>query len=296
MPAGRRQHVVPQMMIRRFTSDDGTLVELHKPTLTIASRRKYPREILWMDNFYRDCLMDFDAEVLQGVEQAFARYYPSIIGQSQPGQLSGEGGAALVDWIAAMLCRTRAIVCLSHRIAQQESAFLGGLLPLMMNAIRSHWFSEFRDILTRSNFRWGMKVFSRECHVVLTDNPVCQTSGIRQGGQLTIVPLSKQHVLVGGLQEAVDEGRSWTIDQMNAFLAAWAEKSVFAPDRRDLEIVKSDLEGAGSVGSDEWYEAARKPFFGLPERIYSKQPPSGEALSEWWEQVKGAFGSPLYSS
>jgi len=281
------------MMIRRFTADDGTLVELYKPTLTITSRRKYPRQILWIDNFYRDCLLDFDAEILQGVEQAFARYYPSIVGQSQPAQLSGEGGAALVDWIAAMLCRTRAIAFLSHRIAQQEGAFLGSLLPLMMNAIRSHWFSEFRDILTRSNFRWGMKVFPRECHVVLTDNPVCQTNGMRQGGQLTIVPLSKQHVLIGGLQEAVDEGRTWTIDQVNAFLAAWAEKSIFAPDRRDLEIVKSDLEGTGSIGSDEWCEAARKPFFGLPERIYSMQPPSGEALSEWWEQAKAAFGSPL---
>ena len=110
---------------------------------------------------------------------------------------------------------------------------------------------------------------------------------------MTIVPLSKQHVLVGGLQEAVDEARSWTINQVNAFLAAWAEKSIFAPDRADLEIVKSDLEGAGSVHSDEWCEAARKPFFGLPDRIYSRKPPSGEDLSNWWEQVKLMFGSPL---
>lgn len=293
MPAGSRQHIVPQMMIRRFTGEDGRVIELYKPTRKIATRRKYPRQILWIDNFYRDCLLDFDAEILQGVEEAFARYYPSIVGQNQPAQVSGEVGAALVDWIAAMLCRTRAIACLSHQIAREENDFLSRLLPLMMNAIRSYWFSELQDILTRSNFRWAMKVFPRECHAVLTDNPVCQTSGIRQGGQITIVPLSKQHVLVGGLQEAVIEVRSWTVDQVNAFLAAWAEKSIFAAERSDLEIVKSDLEGEGGVGPDEWCEAARKPFFGLPERIYLRQPPSGEELSDWWEQVKLVFGSPL---
>ncbi len=128
---------------------------------------------------------------------------------------------------------------------------------------------------------------------MLTDNPVCQTNGIRQEGQITIVPLSKKHVLVGGLQEAVDEARSWTIDQVNAFLAAWAEKSIFAADRSDLEIIKANLEGDGTVGSNEWCENARKPFFGLPDRIYSRQPPSSERLLDWWEEVKAEFGSPL---
>jgi len=239
-----------------------------------------------MENFYRDCLLDFDAEILQDVEQKFAQYYPSIVGQNQPAQLSGEGGDALIDWIAAMLCRTRAIICLSQNIAHQEDAFLGSFLPLIMNTIRSNWFIEFRDIMRRANFRWKMKIFPKECHVVLTDNPVCQTCGIRQGGQVTIVPLSKQHVLIGGLMEDVEEARSWTIEQVNAFLAAWAEKSIFAADRSDLEIVKADLEGEGNIGP-------RKPFLGLSERIYSKQPPPSEDLSDWWEKVKTEFGPPL---
>lgn len=290
MPAGRRQHIIPQMMIRRFASDDGRLIELHKPTLTIATRWKYPRQILWIENFYRDCLSDFDAEILQGVEQRFAKYYPSIVGQNQPAQLSS---TAFVDWVAAMLCRTRAIACLSHRISREEDAFLCKLLPLIMNTIRLNWFVEMKDIMTRSNFRWSMKVLQRECNIVLTDNPVCQTNGIRQGGQITIVPLSKKHVIVGGLQEAVDEARSWTIDQVNTFLAAWAEKSIFAADRSDLEIIKTNIEGDGTVGPNEWCEIARKPFFSLPDRIYSRKPPSSERLSDWWEEVKAEFGSPL---
>jgi len=294
MPSGRRHHIVPQQMIKRFTGNDGKVAELYKPTLAIGTRRRSPRSILWLDNFYRDCLLDFDAQFLQGIEQRFARYYPSIVGANQAGQLCGEGGAALIDWIAAMLCRTRAIVCLSHRIVQHDHAFLTALLPLIMNAIRSHWFTECQDILTRSEYRWKMKVFQEPCRVVLTDNPVCHTTGTMPGGQVTVVPLSKQHVLIGGLPEAVSQWEGVTIEQLNAFLAAWAEKSVFAGERHDLEIVKADLEGSGTVGEEEWCEAARKPFFGLPERMYSRQPPSGAALYEWWERVKASFGSPLF--
>ncbi len=293
MPAGSRQHIVPQMMIRRFASDDGTLIELYKPSLAIATHRKHPRQILWIDNFYRDCLSDFDAEILQGVEQQFARYYPLIVGHDQPHSLSRDGSTAFIDWVAAMLCRTRAIVCLSHEIVHQNNTFFCNILPLITNTIRLLWFIEMKDIMTRSNYRWSMKVLQRECNIVLTDNPVCQTNGINQGGQITLVPLSKKHILIGGVQEAVDEARSWTIDQVNAFLAAWAEKSIFAANQNDLEIIKENLEGNGIIGTNEWCENARKPFFGLIDRIYSRQPPSSEHLADWWKEIKAEFGVPL---
>lgn len=293
MPTGRRQHIVPQMMIRHFASDDGRLIELYKPTLKIATRRKYPSQILWLENFYQDCLLDFDKEILQGVEQKFAQYYLSIVGQNQPVQLSRDGSTAFVDWVAAMLCRTRAITCLSFCIARKKDAFIGSLLPLIMNTIRFNWFIEMKDIMTRPNFRWSMKVLQRECNIVLTDNPVCQTNGIRHGGQITIVPLSKKHILVGGLQDAVDEAMSWTNVQVNVFLAAWAEKSIFAADRKDIENVKANLEGNGIIESTEWCEVARKPFLGLLDRIFSELPPSSKHLSDWWEEKKAEFGSPI---
>ena len=44
MPTGKRQHIVPQMMIRRFAGDDGKLTELHMPSFTIVRVGKRPRE------------------------------------------------------------------------------------------------------------------------------------------------------------------------------------------------------------------------------------------------------------
>ena len=88
MPAGRRQHIVPQMMIRRSTGDDGRVIELYKPTVKIATHRKYPRQILWMDNFYRDCLLDFDAEILRKVKAFRIQRKKSVLpSKKEPEQL-----------------------------------------------------------------------------------------------------------------------------------------------------------------------------------------------------------------
>lgn len=293
MPAGIRQHLVPQMMIRKFTGEDGKVIELYKPSLRIGTRRRSPRGILFIDNFYRDLASDLDSELLIPIEQKFARHYPSIVDQERPEELSGDGGAALVDWIAAMLCRTGAFICLTKLIVHQENQILVELVSQLANEFRCHWFSEWQDILTRADFRWKMKIFPDECNIVLTDNPVCQTNGLEQGGAVLMVPLSKRHILFGGHQEALERYRNSTLGQINAFLAAWADKSIFAADRNTLEAVKLNLEGEGTVGTDQWCEVARKPFFGSSDRIQPTQFPSKQDLSTWWEQLKSSYGEPL---
>lgn len=293
MPAGRRQHLIPQMMIRKFTGEDGKVLELHKPSLRIGTRRRSPRGILFIDNFYLDLVSNLDSDLLIPIEQNFARYYPSIVDQERPRELSGEGGAALVDWVAAMLCRTSAFICIAKVIAQTENENLVELVSQLANEFRSHWFREWQDILTRADFRWKMKVFPDECHIVLTDNPICQTNGLEQGGAILIVPLSKRHILFGGHQQATERCRDITLGQVNAFLAGWADKSIFSSDRNTLEAVKLNLEGNGTVGTDQWCEAARKPFFGNSDRIQLAQFPSEQDLSTWWEQLKSSYGNPL---
>src|SRR5438874_9257770 len=101
MSTGRDQHLVPQMMIKRFAGDDGKLSELYKPTLAIGSRRRSPKGILYLEDFYRDRVSDFDNEFLKPIEQKFARFYPLLTDKAMPEPLNGQGGAALVDWIAA---------------------------------------------------------------------------------------------------------------------------------------------------------------------------------------------------
>ncbi len=186
MSTGERQHLVPQMMIRRFAGDDGKLTELYMPSLAIGSRRRAPRGILFVDGFYRNHISDLDDELLTPIEQAFAQFYPLVAGEPDPKPISGDGGAALIDWIAAMLVRTRAFVYLSQAVVRKRSAVTddawNAAWPLLINIARADWFTELRNLLARPEFKWKMKSYRDDEFVVLSDHPVCQTNGLSAGG------------------------------------------------------------------------------------------------------------------
>ncbi len=288
------QHLIPQMMIRRFAGPDGKLSELHKPTLTLGTRRRSPKGILFAQDFYHDRLSDFDDELLKPIEQKFARFYPSLADNPRPEPLSGEGGAALIDWIAAMLIRTRAHVLLGQAAAKK----IGGLPALVWaldsallknNIGRSLCFSEYQDLLSRPKVRWKIKTYPSNDVVVLTDFPVCQTNGIGAGGQVTVIPLSKHRVLFGGTQEAVDRCNI-PVEDLNAFLSGCAEHSIFAADMNTLEVVAHMLRG-----DDEWCEAARKPFFGFADFLNDQENPSDTEVSRLWHDMKNSFGESILS-
>lgn len=297
MSSGADQHIVPRQMIKRFAGADGKLIELFKPTLTIGTRRRAPSGILFKENFYLDRFSDFDQELLKTVEQNFGQYYPQIADEEKPQTLCGDGGAALIDWIAAMLCRTRALVSLSCAIVESEdsqySVFWKIAPAEMDNLMRTIWFTQCQDILTRSDFCWKIRILPDGQNLVITDHPVCQTSGLNNGGQVTIVPLSKNRLLIGGLRDAVENYGYTTAEQLNLFLAAWAEQFIFAADTDTLENVKKHLEGKGDIVTKEWCEQARKPFGGMAERIKSKKIPSEINISQWWEDMKNSYGKPL---
>ena len=261
MATGPDQHLVPQMMINRFSGDDGKLTELIKPGLVFGSRRRSPKGILFGEEFYRDHQADFDEELLTPIEQAFALIYPSLAEDAHPQITCGKKGAALIDWIASMLVRTRACALMAQAVVQKDSA-LGKLLwklapALLNNILRISLFSELQDILSRPLFRWKVITYSPEETVVLTDFPVCQTNGSAPDGQVTIVPLSKHRVMFGGSEKAIAH---WDIpaDELNAILAGYAERSIFAADRATLERVAQQLRGENGH-SPEWCAAARRP-------------------------------------
>ena len=281
-------------MIRRFADDDGKLLELFKPSLRVGTRHRSPRGILFIDNYYLDLVSNLDEDLLTPIEQKFALYYPSIVDQDQPAELSGEGGNALVDWIASMLCRIQAFICLAQAIAQTENANITELVSHVANVFRTQRYLQWRGILTRSKFRWGITVFPEGCSIVLTDNPVCQTNDLGQGGMLLLVPLSRRMILYGGHQQAINHARSFELGQVNAFLGAFAGKSIFAAERATLEAVKRTLEGHGDYGTDRWCEAARKPYFGCAERIQRTKFPDRQSISIWWQQLEANYGDPLF--
>src|SRR4051812_8565459 len=123
MPTGRDQHLVPKMMIKRFSGDDGKVMELIKPSLALGSRRRSPKGILFGEDFYRDHQSDLDEELFTPIEQRFARIYPLLAEDAHPQVTCGKKGAALIDWIASMLVRTRAYALLAQAVGQKDSAF-----------------------------------------------------------------------------------------------------------------------------------------------------------------------------
>jgi hypothetical protein len=294
MPTGRNDHLVPQMMIRRFAGDDGKLAELYKPTLTLATRRKSPKGILCSKDYYSDQVASFDDETLKPIEQAFARVYPALADGASVKSLSGQEGAALVEWIAAMLVRTQGFAICAAAVAQK----LGGvgdlvrrLVPqLVGNIFRTLQYSEFQDYLSRPNLQWRVKTYADGECVVLSDVPVRQTNGLDAGGPATIVPLSKHRVLFCGSEEAV-ERCNVPVEKLNSFLAGMAIRSIYAADSNCLEAAARTLRGEG-----EWCAAARRPVFGLLDFIQGKDIPPEVDLKQWWNQVKDANGPPIKQS
>lgn len=295
MRLGRTQHYVPQMMIRRFAGDDSKLTELIKPQLSFGSRRRAPRGVLFGEDFYRDCHSDLDEELFTPVEQRFAPVYAALADDRHPHLRDGKDAAAFVDWVASMLVRTRAFPLLAQAVGERHSA-LGKLFWKIMpeltnNVFRQMWFSELQDTLSRPLFRWKIIKYPPEQTVVLTDFPVCQSSGRALGGQVTVVPLSKHRVVFGGSEKAIAH---WNIpaDDLNGFLAGCAKRSIFAADRATLERVAKKLRGDDGQPAD-WCNAARRPFFGFLDRLNDMKSPGRADIGKWFTEYKDSYGDSI---
>lgn len=305
MPSNyRRQHIVPQQMIRRFTNEHGKLLELYKPTLSIGTRLRSPRTILFRDYYYDDRIASFDEEVLKPIEQKFARHYPEIAEKPWQNKVwPGEVGAAFVDWVAALLCRTGLLVAMNKILFREENPLLAIAYnnnpALGNNIIRSQMFEQYQDFLSRPLWKWQCRIFpaESESNLVITDNPVCRVLGFGKAAGTLMVPLSKRRILFGGKSGMVQNCGGLSIRDINFSLAAWAERHIYAADKKTLKDVVTDLCGEGIItGPPEVLDAARKPSLGLPERIMVNPAPEGIILDEFWKNLKDSFGPSIFDS
>jgi hypothetical protein len=180
-PTGRRQHIVPQQMIRRFAGLDHKLFGMKKSDLQIEKRKHGPKGILVEDDFYKDTVSDFDAGLLWQIEQKFAHIYSKIV-NNEP--IDGHGGAALIDWIASMLVRTRLVNILigtvPNGLPKSIEEPLRNAVKLFVNVERAELFKLYQDLMTRVGWSWKKRRFPDQC-LILTDHPVCITSIDAQG-------------------------------------------------------------------------------------------------------------------
>lgn len=296
----------PQQMTRRFAGDGGKLVEMLKPEFTLETRRRSPRGILFSEDFYKDRSTDFDAELLTPGEQKFAAVYDDVLAKKK---LDGHHGAALVDWIAAMLVRTDLVKFLMPTVPddllEEIVTHLAELKKLVDNMARSQWFTMYQDFLVREKWNWKWCRFSLEAgEIIITDHPVCTTSVMSDGEFMVVVLLSRDTVLYGGGDEAIERMRHARVSDLNFFLAAWARRHIFVSTTETLERVRNSMSERSEYAAETVAEA-RKPLFGVSERIRERmavgEVPNdfdfGRALQEMhegygrprWEAAKGVI-------
>ncbi len=300
--SGPKQHIVPQMMIRRFTNEKGKLYEFYKPKLTIATKMRSPSGVLFRDNYYKDKIADFDEEILQPVEQKFAFHYAEIVDKPWQNRIWPGGiGAAFIDWVVAQFCRTGLLVEMTKAIvgdipgpyatAYSRDSKLGN------NLVRQHMFSKYQDFLSRPLWKWKCLDIRANSNLVITDNPVCYALGHKPGLRTLLVPLSSKRILFGGLAEAAERCRELSVREINFSLAAWAERHVFAADKQTLTDIRTDLRGEGIIlGPQEVLDAARKSLFGLPERVRTNPVPANIDIDSFWKSLKDSHGPAIVNS
>ena len=258
---GRRQHYVPQMMIQRFAGSDGKLVELVKPEMRIGTRRRSPSGILYADEFYQDSVSNMDSDLYAKIEQNFGRIYDDVLARRQ---IDGHGGGAFVSWIASMLTRTK----LMAAVAPMQ--FLPPAAALYRNIFRGQMYDVYLDLITRQEWIWKYrKLDADEPRIVLSDHPVVFGRNGATGGPVIFAPISSDTLLVGGRREDAEAQIPIEIIDLNFFLAAHAQRHIFAASRESLESVQ--LSFNDEARPLEAREAAIQPLYGIPERIRIRQ-------------------------
>jgi hypothetical protein len=140
--------------------------------------------------------------------------------------------------------------------------------------LRTGWFHEWKEVYTLPTIKWKCYQAPEGANVVLTDHPVCQTSGTNH---YILVPISRRRIIIGGVRQSLEELVRTAASTMvfNLLLTGWASDWIYAAERHTLEGLKATFtEGAPDL-TDAWLAAARQPLFGLPSRIQPDTLPPG---------------------
>lgn len=285
MSNGRRRHIVPVQMIRRFANADGRLFCLNKATLCIPDRAigNDPRTILYKPNYYRDEFGDLDRNWIQPIEAAFADCYQSLIAASaEDRDLNPTEQAAVIQWIACLQCRTElfpeSMDTLKASEHMRRRSRVDWSTAAIANRQRRGFAQDYERLYTSTGWYWKMATLREGRSLILTDHPVCHTPEQEPHGMVVFVPLSKTQILIGGGRTALQQIRAMGVEQVNLFLAAWANRLIYAESVPTLERVAIQLRAAG--------EPATLPFFGLIQRMETSRPPPGFARGGVFDNIR----------
>lgn len=108
--------------------------------------------------------------------------------------------------------------------------------------------------------------------MVLSDHPVVHMPIGSPLGPVVFLPLSKERIIAGGTRDALKKLKGVTVDQVNLFVASWANRLIYGSSVEELEHVAILLREAN--------EAARLPFYGVTQRMRTDPDPHTHGMGE----------------
>lgn len=259
-------HIIPQQMIRRFADAEGLLLEFRKPELTLGTRGRRPKGILFAKKYYTDCLGSIDRDWLTRVENDFGRFYGWFIEQNGRVVLEPKQSGLLLEWGLSLLVRGRFFERVVASLKPPSTPFARASLNNQRYVVMRELFEGFRRL---GEVGWVFQYPDR--NLVLSDTPVLLH---REHGDFSLVlPLSRNHLCVFGVPETHDHWNQCDATDVNCLFFGWAERVVYCADASELERIQARVTIPSDAINPAWQAAAVQPFLGLSSRLNPPQPP-----------------------
>ena len=268
MAENRKQHVVQRAYIDGFTDPAGGLLAYCKQKNEILNlgHPSEAKDVLHAKRYYDDAIGDFDRAFNTPVENTFRRWYYPLVATHSLNSLDDEAFGSFLLWAGNHLTRTQylADVVTGMREGggmQEDKAHRTAFI----NRIRSQNFE--RWVRERRKGYWRTMHFPCPPWLVVTDNPVCETSLPGTDRMAVVVPICRDLIAIGGDQEVVERVFSWAIPEINLFLAGWSRRLSYSGDRLALELLKGTFNGALVNIPQSYLLQAKLPYFGTAEMM-----------------------------
>jgi len=273
MARGWRDHFVPQLLIRRFTNEQGRVFCFDKKTRRVPDRihGNKPRDVLHKPKYYLDQLGDLDAEFYKPIEDEFGPHLSALLEDvhqalSRPGLTS-----VLNAWVASQASRTQ----FAERLLEVYGLRFGreDMLDDLRNRrgllrdLRMDLFECALHRLDRSQWRFYRADKDERREFVLSDEAVVETPPAWATGRMFIVPLSPTAMVAAG----DDRGHAALRDPernilplgLNGVAMSYAYRFVYSRRLLELDTLASIFEITGGSDHDAWVRHAAHAHFGM---------------------------------
>ena len=276
----KRDHFVPQLLIRQFMNADGRVFCFDKKHRSIPEREhgNAPKDILHRAQFYTDSLGNLDNELYKRIEREFSPHLVRLLKAPEIAATSAGFGKATIEWIAAQATRTPLVPALAEDILKRHGPIEvladEKQRPVLYNCARIQQYQRLIAVMRSPRWRWRMWRASPPSCFVLGDHPVCWTTTSMAMGFMLLVPFSPRLMLVGGSDDGHEVFRAREIIRgVNGYIASWADRFVYSSSLQALEAIEQMFKTSGDPEHDEWMRYASGPFHGQSLRVAAGHPP-----------------------